>query len=200
MQLAALSLVEDIYSHPVFWSICPLATTTWTFFHCSLTSFRWPMYFDRSYNATQRGWIQGLVNSACIAVATTTTVSVAHIIWYYYVSRNGLPGAVFFRAHSYSCLITCTALISGWNFLNIRYKHGMKPASKRSKSGSQILYNFLLTYNWFIIHDFLTQANNNDIGGRLISEFLYFNIYLATFAFWHDVLFANTYLGILSWV
>ncbi|KAM0803640.1 hypothetical protein BDR22DRAFT_42327 [Usnea florida] len=186
MQVAALSLVESFYSHPVLWSICPLATIIWNILHRNLTSFRSPSYFDRSYNATQRGWKQGLVNSACIAVATTTTASVAHIIWYCYISRNGLLGAVSFRAYSHSGLITWLILV--WDFLNISYKHRMKPASKRSPSGLQIMLLVVSASPWFYIHKALTETNNIDIDLLLLLlEFLYFTLGLAACALMVDI-------------
>ena len=182
MQLGALSQVNNFRPHLVSWSVCLLATTIWNFLHTILTSYIWSIYFDRSYNVTERRRKQGLLNSACIAIATTTTASIAHILWYCYFSRTGLLGAVSFGAYSRSCLITCFGLILCRAFLGISYKYRMKPASKRSKSWSQILYVILSTNNWFFIHEFLAQAKNNDIEVPLISEFLYFNLCLAAFA------------------
>ena len=183
MQLGALSQVDKFRSNLVSWSICLLATTIWNSLHMNLTSVIRPIYFDRSYNATGQRWKQGLLASACIAVATTTTTSTAHILWYCFSSRTGPLGAVSFGLYGRSCLITCFGLILCRALLGVSYQYRMKPASKRSKSWSQTLYVILSTNNWFFIHEFLAQAKYNDIEVPLISDFLYFNLCLAAFAF-----------------
>ena len=155
------------------WSISLLATIIWNSLHTTLASFFGSFPFGGAFNSMEPRWNQGLL---------TTTASIAHILWYCFSSRTGLLGAVSFGVYSRSCLITCFGLILCRTSLGISYKYRMKPASKRSIFGSQILYVILSTNNWFFIHEFLAQANNNDMWVTLILEFLYFNLCLAAFA------------------
>ena len=184
MQPGALSQINNFRSYIVSWSICLLATTIWNSLHTDITSLIRSIYFYGSYNVMGQRRKQGLLDSACIAIATTTTASIAHVLWYRYFSRSGLLGAVSFGEYSISCLITWFGLIFSRGFLGISYNHSMKPASKTISSGAQILYPILLPNIWifFFHHEWLTQADNNDTEVPLLSEFLYFNLCLAIFA------------------
>ena len=45
----------------------------------------------------------------------------------------------------------------------------------------QVFFLIYSTLNWYLIHEFLTQANNNDTGVIRLSDILYFNLGLAAF-------------------
>ena len=172
-------------------SICVLATTIWSILHTELTLFSESFSFGGAFSLRWQRWDRGLLIAVCVAIATTTTASVAHVLWHLCFSRTDLLLAVSVGAYSLSCLITCLVLILCPAFIDTGSIFWEKPASKGTKYGSQILDVILCTNYWFFFH--VAQANNNDIEVPFIREFLFFNSGLAALALLVHWPSSNTY-------
>lgn len=120
------------------------------------------------------------MNAVCFAIATTTTASMAHILWYWFSSPTGLLGAFYIGTYSASCLFTCLKLILCPTLLDFGYIYTKKPADKMIKFVTQIMLSIL----WSIygislsIRGFSTQANNKNIELPLLDQFVYLNLCL----------------------
>lgn len=164
MQLSALSQVNNFRSHLVSWGISSLATGNWNVFCMYLTLLSRSIDFGKSYNAMGQRWEQRHSKAACTMVFTTITASIAHT---YFLFSRGFLDAGFFSAMRISSITIALFVFSS-------------VLAWISPDESVItFFPFLSATNWLLIHEFLTQANNNGIEVPLISEFLYFNLCLA---------------------